>query len=33
VRASDGWAKTAPAVLAIVLAVSTAILQTRLIGF
>ena len=32
VRASDGWAKTAPAVLAIVLAVATAILQIRLIG-
>jgi DoxX-like family len=33
VRASDGFAKTAPAVVAIVLAVATAIFQTRLIGF
>jgi hypothetical protein len=33
VRASDGWAKTAPAVIAIVLAVATAAMQTQLIGF
>ena len=33
IRASDGLAKTAPAVFAIVLAVATAILQTRSIGF
>ena len=33
VRASDGLAKTAPAVIAIVLAVATAILQAGLIGF
>jgi hypothetical protein len=32
VRASDGLVKTAPAVIAIVLAVATAILQARLIG-
>jgi DoxX-like family len=29
VRASDGFAKTAPAVIAILLAVATAVLQTR----
>jgi hypothetical protein len=33
VRASDGFVLMAPAVLAIVLAVATAILQTRSIGF